>query len=291
MVNRLLIVLVGLLGAAVIAPVAPSAQNTAAQPWPDPVPNRAPVAEEDKRPAPRRDLSGLWGSREGTQSKGVQLRPKDGSPYTELPYTPYGWELFQSHRPMEGTESVPPDQTNDTRVLCEPLGMPRQNHYDLGVRIYQDEYSVAILYQYDSRWRVIWTDGRTLPTLLDGGVDVDGQYWEPRWSGYSVGRWIDDYTLEVQTVGTMPEDRVWLDNVGRPISDQVRVTETFRRLDHDTLEWSETIEDPKVYTEPWQTMKLAMTLLDPRTDVLMRYCSPVEIEEYNRMLGYSPDGR
>ena len=42
--------------------------------------------------------------------------------------------------------------------------MPRTNHYNLNVtQIFQDEYKVAILYQYDNRWRVIWTDGRELP--------------------------------------------------------------------------------------------------------------------------------
>jgi hypothetical protein len=34
---------------------------------------------------------------------------------------------------------------------------------------------------------------------------------------------------------------VWLDATGRPISDQIRVTERFRRLDYDTIEWSETM--------------------------------------------------
>ena len=81
---------------------------------------------------------------------------------------------------------------------------------------------IAMLYQYDNRWRIIWTDGRPLPTLADGGVEMDGQYREARWFGYSVGRWVDDYTLEVHTVGTMGEGRVWLDNTGRPVSDLAR---------------------------------------------------------------------
>ena len=162
------------------------------------------------------------------------------------------------------------------------------NHYNLGVRIYQDASNVAMLYQYDYRWRIIWTDGRALPEVLDGGVEVNGgEYREQRWYGYSVAEWIDDYTLEVETVGTMPEDRVWLDNAGRPISDQVKVTETIKRLDYDTLEWSETIEDPKLYSRPWQTMNLQMALQDPRVDVLTRYCSPREYEIYNQMFGDS----
>jgi hypothetical protein len=199
--------------------------------------------------------------------------------------------VYQSHKALEGADAVPPAQNNDPRVSCEPLGFPRYNHYDLGVQILQDEYKVTILYNYDNRWRVIWTDGRSMPKLVDGGVEIDGQYRESRWFGYSVGRWVDDYTLEVQTVGTMPEDRVWLDNTGRPISDQARITETFRRLDHDTLEWSETIADPKIYTRPWQAMKIPMTLQDPRTDLLTRYCSPVETANYNKLYGDSASGK
>jgi hypothetical protein len=80
--------------------------------------------------------------------------------------------------------------------------------------VFQDEHKIAMLYNFDNRWRMIWTDGRPLPKVVDGGVEIDGEYREARWMGYSVGRWIDDYTLEVVTVGTMPEDRVWLDNTG-----------------------------------------------------------------------------
>jgi len=102
---------------------------------------------------------------------------------------------------------------------------------------------------------------------------------------------VDDYTLEVHTVGTMAEGRVWLDNTGRPVSDRLHVIETFRRLDYDSLEWSETIDDPKVYTRPWQTMKMPMTLQDPRIDLMTRYCSPSEIENYNREYGNAVSGK
>jgi hypothetical protein len=291
MLDRSLIVRVGLLSAALMVPADGLAQNSSTQTWPGPVPNRQPVAEKDKKPAPRRTIAGMWGSRLGNQAKGVQLRPNDGSPENQLPYTPYGLELYRSHKALEGADAVPPAQNNDPRVACEPLGFPRYNHYDLGVQIFQDEHKVAMLYHYDNRWRIIWTDGRPLPKLLDGGVEIDGEFREQRWFGYSVGRWIDDYTLEVQTVGTMPEDRVWLDNTGRPISDQARITETFRRLDNDTMEWSETLEDPKIYTRPWQTMKIPMTLQDGRVDVLTRYCSPVEVDTYNKIYGDSASGK
>ena len=293
--NRLWVLIVGSLSVALVT-VDLIAQNRPTASWPQPVPVRPPAADKDKKPAPRRSLVGMWGAMAGNrqatnQSSGVQLKPNNGRPENQLPYTPYGLQLYKSHKPLEGADAVPPSETNDPRVRCEPLGVPRYNHYDLGIQIFQDDYKVAILYQYDNRWRVIWTDGRPLPKVVDGGVEIDGEFREWRWFGYSVGKWVDDQTLEVQTVGTMPDDRVWLDNTGRPISDKVRVTETFRRVDYDTLEWSETIEDPKVYTRPWQTMKLPLGLQNPRADVMTRYCSPVEIDAYNSAYGNPVSGK
>jgi hypothetical protein len=254
--------------------------------WPSPVATRGPVAEKDKKPAPRRTMNGMWSAlRLGNQSGGVQLKPNNGKPENELPYTPYGLQVYRSHKPLEGIDSVDPADNNDPRTKCEPLGFPRYNHYDLGIQVFQDEHKIAMLYNFDNRWRMIWTDGRPLPKVVDGGVEIGGEYREARWFGYSVGRWVDDYTLEVVTVGTMPEDRVWLDNTGRPISDQARITERFRRLDNDTMEWSETIDDPKIYTRPWETLKLRMTLQDPGIDLMTRYCSPVEIDNYNKSFG------
>lgn len=292
MLNRLLVLMLGLLAAALVFPANLLAQKSATKDWPDAIPNRGPVAAKDKKPAPPRSLAGMWGNtREGNQAKGVQLHPNDGKPANQPPFTPYGLELYKSHKALEGFDAVAPAYNNDPRVRCEPLGLPRANHYDLGIQIFQDDYKLAMLYQYDNRWRIIWTDGRPLPKVLDGGVEINGDYRESRWFGYSVGKWLDDTTLQVQTVGTMSEDRVWLDNTGRPISDRVLITETFHRLDNDTLEWSETLEDPKVFAKPWQTMKIDMRLQDPRVDVLTRYCSPAEIDTYNKTYGDSASGK
>lgn len=292
MLHRVTMLTAGLLSAALLAPAEGVAQDRSAVKWPPPVAIRGQDAVKERKPAPRRSLTGMWNAlRLGNQSGGVQLKPNNGRPENELPYTPYGLQLYRSHKPLEGADSVAPAFNNDPRTKCEPLGFPRWNHYDLGVQIFQDEYKIMMAYNYDNRWRVIWTDGRSLPTLVDGGVEVDGEYRDPRPFGYSVGRWIDDYTLEVVTVGTMPDDRVWLDNTGRPISEQARVTERFRRIDSETMEWSETIDDPKIYTRPWETMRLPMTLQDPRIDQITRYCSPTEIENYNKAFGDAASGK
>ncbi len=210
-------------------------------------------------PAPRLDISGTWepanGPNDGVQANGVKSMPSDGKPEHQLPFTPYGLEVFKSHKALEGVDAVLPAFFNDPRDKCEPLGFPRTNFYNLReTQIMQNEYKVAILYEYGETWRVIWTDGRELPRAVEGGVLVGKDFHEQRYYGYSVGRWVDDTTLVVQTVGMMPEDKVWLDTAGRPVSDALRVEERLHRVNHDRLEWTVTIDDPKMYTEPWVAM-------------------------------------
>jgi hypothetical protein len=300
MLNWVLRPLFVLLGAMAVSPVATSAQNypriSSPDGWPAPSWEYPPLTPQTRKPAPRRDLSGMWGPlgghMAGVQMLGVLAKPNNGRPENALPYTTYGLELYKSHKAAEGVDAVLPADNNDPRNTCEPLGIPRYNHYNVRLtQIFQDSAKVVILYHYDNRWRVIWTDGRKLPKLLEGGVEIDGQAREQRIFGYSVGRWTDDNTLVVETIGTYPEDRVWLDSTGRPITDQVRVTETFRRNSLDELEWSETIDDPKAYSMPWETMRLQMRLHDPRTDIMEYYCSPLEVEQYNKVFGNDVSGK
>src|SRR5437879_4784693 len=187
--------------------------------------------------APRHDVSGTWapanGPSDGIQANGVKAMPNDGKPEHQLPYTPYGLQLYKSHHALEGADAVLPRQFNDPRDKCEPLGFPRMNFYNLReTQILQNDYKIAMLYEYGTAWRVIWTDGRPLPKLVEGGVQIGKQVKEPRYYGYSVGTWVDDTTLVVQTTGMMGEERVWLDTAGRAIRDQLRVEESFHRVDH-----------------------------------------------------------
>jgi len=244
---------------------------------------RVPAKERKAAPAraPRHDISGTWepadGPGAGIQAGGVKAMPNDGKPEHELPYTPYGLATYKLHKALEGKDAVAPAFYNDPRDFCEPIGFPRADHYNLRqTQIMQNEFKVAILYQYAQTWRIIWTDGRDVPKEIP----------EDRFYGYSAGKWTDDTTLVVQTVGMMPEDRVWLDSTGRPISDALRVEETWHRVNHDRLELSVKLDDPKMYTRPWVSMdKFPMKLQDPHTDVGEMYCSPSELEKYNKLMG------
>src|SRR6202049_2864771 len=193
-------------------------------------------------PAPRHDISGIWDPPEmsGVQPLGAKALPEDGKPEHQLPYTAAGLEALKLTKPSNGTRSVLPGETNDpVFAYGDPQGFPREDLYELrSTQVLQTPQSVVILYQFGKVWRVIWTDGRELPKDS-----------EPRCFGYSAGKWVDDYTLVVETSGT--DERTWIDRAGRPHSADLRVEERFHRLDHDTLELTVTINDPKMTTKRW----------------------------------------
>ena len=96
---------------------------------------------------------------------------------------------------------------------------------------------VFMFFEEQHIWRTIWTDGRALPKDPD-----------PSWLGYSVGHWEGD-ALVVDTIGF--NGKLWADPFGDPRSEQMHLTERYRRLDHDTLEQQIIIDDPKSYTKVW----------------------------------------
>jgi hypothetical protein len=241
-------------------------------------PISAPVIGHKTSPAPQHDISGTWepanGFLDGLGPYGAKAMPEDGKPEHQLPYTPLGLEALKRTKPTIGLRSVLPGETNDPVASCDPQGFPREDLFQLRTtQILQTPVSVIILYQFDRIWRVIWTDGRELPKDP-----------EPRWFGYSVGRWVDDYALVVETSGM--DERSWLDLVGRPHSGDLRVEERFRRVDHDRLEWTVTIDDPKMYTKPWVALdKFPMKLQPLDFDVREMICSPSESAEYDKLIG------
>ena len=256
---------------------------------------RSQQSDAGTAPAPRHDISGTWipanGSKDGVQANGVKAMPADGKPEHTLPFTPYGLKVFQSHKPLEGYAAVLPGLHDNPRDACEPLGFPRIDlDYLRETQIMQNPNKVAVLYGYAETWRDIFLDGRQIKPV-DSGVMINGEFRESRWYGYSVGKWVDNTTLVDETWGMMPEDRVWLDQAGRPISDKLHVIEEFHRVSPDRLELTVTIDDPKMYTKPWIAMnKFPMKLEDSRRDIEDMYCSPFEMKEYDKLIGDPASG-
>lgn len=178
---------------------------------------------------------------------------------------------------------VPSALSNDPVPTCDPQGFPRVVLHEFRVnRIIQTPDNVVMLYQFDRKWRVIWTDGRELPKNPVEPTWGSPDPPLPRWWGYSVGKWADDYTFVGESNGF--DDRSWLDQAGLPHSDALHVEERYRRVDRDHLEMTVMIDDPKMYTEPWTALdKLRLRLQPPGFDIPEQECVPSETEEYNKV--------
>ena len=257
------------------APANPAAEANQEK-WNNVPLRKSAYAGKKSAPAPRRDLSGIWDAATsagvGLEDQGAPAMPEDGKPEHQIPFTPLGLEKLKLTRPSNGPREVPDEQINDPVRTCDPMGFPRIELHELRtIELAQTANQVIYLNEYYGGWRVIWTDGRELPKDPD-----------PRWYGYSVGKWVDDYTFVVQTVGL--KETSWIDNVGRPHSDALRVEERFHRVDHDNMELTMTIDDPKMYTKPWLALdKFPLRLQPPDFDIQEYLCAPSVVEEVNKL--------
>ena len=233
---------------------------------------------EKPEPAPRRDLSGIWeparGPGDAIQATGAKNMPDSGRPEHQLPFTPEGLKANLANKPAWGPRLVPSALSNDPQPTCEPQGWPRIIlHNYRTAQILQTPKQVLILYQFNRKWRNIWTDGRPLPQVDD--------VLEPRFWGYSTGRWVDDYTFVAESVGM--DERTWLDNVGRPHSWEARVEERYFRRDAKHIEATITINDPTFYSKPWVALDRLPLRLQPDTfDIREMECSPSEFASYQK---------
>ena len=226
---------------------------------------------------PKHDISGTWtpeieGS--GIGGPGPFSAPSDGK--HEPPYTAAAREKMKDYRPGNGIYQVAPPLINDPAVIyCDPQGVPRVDLYELrDTHITHENAKTFILYQYEHLWREIWTDGRPLPKDP-----------EPRWLGYSIGRWEDDYTFVTQTNGV--DGRTWLDKSGRPHSEDMVVEERFHRASKDLLELTVTIHDPTMYSAPWKPLdKFRMKLLPENAEPIEMLCSVSEYMLYNQQMKF-----
>src|SRR5262250_1738644 len=225
---------------------------------------RTPDGKVDiKGPAPRvngkPDLSGIWQVEAEPRGPGLYgLGESPNSRYFrdilsdfkrgEEPLTPEGAELLRRNT-QPGV--IGPN------LRCLPDGVPHADLLPEPFKIIQTPVEVLILYEVETIFRQIFTDGRKFPNDPS-----------PTWLGYSVGKWDGD-TLVVDTIGF--NDLSWLDARGHGHSEEMRVQERFHRRDFGHLEVAVTITDPKVFTKAF-TVNFVERLL-PDTDVFEHICA------------------
>ena len=188
------------------------------------------------RPAPARDLTGVWMKR---TPPGVEsFNGATWTPGVPPPLTALGLEQLKGNR-SNNTGDYTLDETNDPVLIkCYPPGVPRVYFHPYPFEFIQTPKAVLQVFEYDHLLRRMWTDGRELP------ADPD-----LIWMGHSVGRWVTDTTFEVVTIGF--NDKTWMDRAGTPHSDQFKITERFRRVAFDRLEVDFIMEDAMTLARPW----------------------------------------
>jgi hypothetical protein len=143
--------------------------------------------------------------------------------------------------------------------------------YGNGMRIAQNPDAVAISYEMIHDTRIIPLDGRP---ALDGGIR--------QYMGSARGRFEGD-TLVVETTNFTDKTSVGVNGGGPPNSEQLKLTERFKRVDPAMIEYTATIDDPGAYTAPW-TIRLMITSR-PGYEVLEYSC-----HEGNGAVGHSLSG-
>jgi hypothetical protein len=228
-----------------------------------------------------RDLSGHWDRSSPLESfantpGGTRANELPGA--REAPFTPAGRAAFEANKPGYGPRRAM--QRNDPMGRCEPLGLVRNLVAEIVAphatfEIVQLPGRILQLFEYRHDWREIWLDGRMLPT-------ADELY--PKWNGFSVGRFDGD-ELVVESVGF--DARSWLDKLGYPHSESMRVEERYRRVDAATLELVITVTDPDYYTAPWRSdvKRFSLNGAKSRRFDEQIYCIPAEEMTYQDIVG------
>ncbi|HEX4134974.1 MAG TPA: hypothetical protein VHY84_10220 [Bryobacteraceae bacterium] len=202
------------------------------------------------------DLSGIWepSANKYLRDIAADLKP-DG-----VPFQPWAKTLFEER--ATGSHSK-----EDPDANCLPQGVPKIDAAPAPWKIVQNPGFIVIVYEAFNLWRQVFLDGRELEK------DVN-----PSWLGYSTGKW-DGNTLVVDSRGF--NGKTWLDQLGRPSTEALHVTERFHRKDFGHMNIQITIDDSKAYTRPW-TVSEEVHLL-PETELLEFICN-----ENNRDIGHLP---
>jgi hypothetical protein len=129
----------------------------------------------------------------------------------------------------------------DPEIRCGLPGVPRAMYLPYPFQIVHGSQSIMMVFQFASASRTIRLDVKEEPPT-------------PTWMGWSSGRWEGD-TLVVDVSGFT--DQTWFDRAGNFHSAAMRIVERYRLIGPDHIGYEATIDDPKVFTQPW---KIAMPL-------------------------------
>ena len=191
---------------------------------------KAPTATQWAALAKLPDWSGVWQPTFRRPPPGAKPRPFAPPPKPVL--TPEAQKLADAFEAgKKNGENLQNQLAN-----CVPPGMPgiMQMPYPIEWLFTPGRVTMAI--ETESQVRRIYMDGRALPTDPD-----------PQFNGTSIGHWDGD-TLVIDTVGFTPEITF---TGGVHPSDKMKIHETYRLDDPNTLVGTITLTDPETLAQPY----------------------------------------
>jgi hypothetical protein len=218
-----------------------------------------------RTPDGKPDLSGFW-QVSNTAAWDIQdHRAQQGIPAgqgvvegNDIPYQP--WAAAKKKDNFENRAVADPESK------CYLPGVPRITYMPFPFQIAQTPRELIVLYEYAHAVRTIHTDGSRHPA---GHID-----W---WLGDSRGHWEGD-TLIVDSVHF--NDRTWFDRAGNFHSDALHVVERFTPVDPDHIDYTVTIEDPKVFTRPWKMSMFLYRHKEKNFQILDYECYGFDYEKH-----------
>jgi len=204
----------------------------------------------------RPDLRGVWQAL-NTAVWNIQDHPAElGVPAgrsivvgRELPYLPSALAQRQENYENRLTE--------DPEAKCFMVGVPRITYMPYPFQIVQTPEQVTILYEYVHSFRNIYIDSEHPAGPIQ---------W---WMGDSRASWDGD-TLIVDVIHFT--DQTWFDRSGNYHSDALHVVERYTRTGPDHMLYEATIEDPNVFSRPWQISMPLYRRQEPDAGVLEYEC-------------------
>lgn len=212
------------------------------------------------------DFSGIW---QTTSAADYDLEPhsnrKDAPPgagIVEGNYIPYlPKALEQKKKNFENRE------TADPAAKGYSLGWPRTAYYPEPFQIFQRKQDVTIVPQFGHSVRTIFTNG----TKHHAGEAKE------YWLGDSRGHWEGD-TLVVDV--TDFNDETWLDRAGNFHSEALHLVEHWKFLDANTIEYKATVEDPNVFSRPWNLSVILHRHREKNFQLIEDYRFTLDYDQY-----------
>lgn len=217
-------------------------------------------------PSGRPDFSGIW---QTLSDADYDLEPhagrRDAPPGPgvveggAIPYLPQALARRQQNFAARAKE--------DPRLKCWVLGVPRGVYYPAPFQIFERERDLTLVHQFGHQVRTIHTNGTLHPE--ETGQEL--------WLGDSRGRWDGD-TLIVDVADVNEE--TWLDRSGNYHSEALHIVERWRFVDRDTISYSATLDDPKVFSRPWTINVLLNRRRDKDFQLIEDYCYTLEYDRF-----------